>query len=222
MKEFYLVPTHEMDEIQNKTTIPKTSDNPYNDENKLFNNDKISRETILEIKQQMDRLRSEINSKTIAKTEEKRKKVPHQIKENSKLPQYMKLIFGNVPNGFEISAMNTISDLEKNGVIVVNDDGYVSLYDGRDEIKLKDFIRAVFVRDAKVSHIKGFLGEVVSFIDEKNIRNNKLIELSKLSKSMKEENDRQNDLSQSDEEFHESVLDVQGGRKPKFVEWIVY
>ena len=74
MKNFYLVPTQEMDEIQNKTTFPKKSDNPYNDENKLFNNDKISRETILELKQQMDRLRSETNSKTNAKTEEKRKK----------------------------------------------------------------------------------------------------------------------------------------------------
>ena len=105
MKEFYLVPADEMDEIQNKTNIVKKSDNSYNDEKKFFNNDKISRETISEIKQQMSRLLSEHNRKTNANTEEK--KVSFEIKENFKLPEYIKVIFGNVPKGLEIIAMKT-------------------------------------------------------------------------------------------------------------------
>ena len=31
MKEIHLAPTHELDEIQNKTSIVKESGNPYND-----------------------------------------------------------------------------------------------------------------------------------------------------------------------------------------------
>ena len=126
----------------------------------------------------------------------------------------MKLIFVNVPNGLEIIAWKAIADLEKNGVIVLTNDGYVSLKDGKDEIKLKYFICAVFIRNAKVSHIKEFLGEVVSFIVQNDVCNNKVIGLSNLSRSMKEENDKQNDLSQSDEDVHESVLDVQGSSNP--------
>ena len=94
------------------------------------------------------------------------------MSENSKFTEYMKLLNGKVHNSSEVIAWKTIAQFEKKCVNVLNYDGYLSLNDGRDEIKLKGFMSATFIRTAKVSHIKVFLGEVVRYIIENDITKN--------------------------------------------------
>lgn len=226
MKEFYLVPAHEMDEIRNKSHDSKEKINPYPVENKLFNNENLSKETVLEIKQQMDRLRSEIQNNISAKKEEK---IPNMKNENPKHLNYMKAVMGNTPSGLELVAMKTIEDLEKNGVILTVNGKYAMLKDGSgDEVSLRDLIRAIFVRNAKVSHIKEFLTQIIGHINMDNIRNDKLREIGKRSKSFKEEPEDSSQYNNSSDEegdvFHDSVLQTSGGRltNSKVIPWITY
>ena len=226
MKEFYLVPVHEMDELRNKTPDVKDSSNPYADENKLFNNENLNKETILGIKQQMDRLRSEIHDKISNK---KKEEIPIVKNENQKHLSYMKTIIGNVPSGSEVEAMKTIDDMEKNGVIVTVNGKYARLNDGSgDEVSLRDLIRAIYIRNAKVSHIKVFLSKIINHISKDIIRNEKLIELDILSKNSKKEEevfpDGDTTIGDGEDVFYDNVLDVSGGSniKTKFVPWMVY
>ena len=70
-----------------------------------------------------------------------------------------------------------INDLEKSKVITTDDLGYVTLNDTGDEVNLKDLLRAILVRNACVSHIKGFLTKTLVYIDENLNTNEKLIQL---------------------------------------------
>ena len=53
----------------------------------------------------------------------------------------------------------------KEGIIAINDLGYVTLNDKYDEVKLKDLLCEIFVRKASVSHIESFLTKILVYID---------------------------------------------------------
>ena len=61
--------------------------------------------------------------------------------------------------------------------------GYVTLSGMGDEVKLKDLIRAIFVRNARVPRIKSFLCKISIRVDENIIKIEKLIELLSYQKN---------------------------------------
>ena len=70
-----------------------------------------------------------------------------------------------------------ISKLKKSKVIPIDDLGYVTLSGTGDEVKLKDLWRAIFVHNARVTHIESLLSKTHKHIDENIIKNKKLIKL---------------------------------------------
>ena len=146
----------------------------------------------------------------------------------SKILRYMKFIYASVPNGLDDKAYNLIKKLEKNRVITINDLGYVTLNDTSDEVKLKDLLRAIFVREARVSHIESFPTKIFIHIDENLIKNEKLIKLSNDKKSIKPEYDSHTD-DDSGELFQDtsedSTLSLSGAGirvYNKIIHWITY
>ena len=85
-----------------------------------------------------------------------------------------------------------INKLEKK-VLATNALGYVTLNDTGDEVKLKDLLRALFFRKARVSHIESFLSKILIHTEENLIKNEKLIKLLNDEKSIKPEYDSHTD-----------------------------
>ena len=97
----------------------------------------------------------------------------------------LKYIYASVPNWIEQDVYNLISKLEKSKDISLDDLGYVTMSGTGDEVKLKDLLRAFFVHNARVTHIKSFLSKILKHID-KNIfeheKLNKLLSREKIKK----------------------------------------
>ena len=235
MKEFYLVPIHEMEDLQNssKASMNHVSMNPEKKERKVFDNENINNEAKIEIQGHINRLLRDSNGKNngvvMSSDSESR---PLKMQENEiklKNHRYLKIIYSSVPNGLEEKAYNLISKLEKTNVISIDNLGYVTLNGTDDEVKLKDLLRAIFVRKARVSHIESFLTKIIIHIDYNLIKNEKMIKLSSHEKSVKDEYESHTDDDHS-EIFEDTLQDSRlslsgGGRIPvtnKIIKWIIY
>ena len=232
MKEFYLVPTHEMEDLQNSNKSVDNDNpslNPQRKEQILFNNGNINKEAKLELQGHMNRL--------VRKSKDHKNKIIAYPTDNvgsvnevdEKYFSYMRFIFANVPNGFEQNAYNLVSKLEKSGVIKTNDDGGVTLNSTDKEIKLKDLLRAIFVCNGKVSHIKKFLTNFVLHLDKDIIRNKKLIKLIDDVNHIKREYDSSSE--DDNDKFHDTMslednaLNLRGSGVQvtnKLIPWIIY
>ena len=230
MKEFYLVPIHEMEDLQNlsKVSMNHVSLNPQKIERNIFDNENINKQAKIEIQGHMNRLLRESNEpKNRVVTSPDSKPVKMQEDEiKPKIHKYMKFIYANVPNGLEEKAYNLINKLEKNKIIAINELGYVTLNDTGDEVKLKDLLRAIFVRKARVSHIESFLSKILIHIEENLIKNEKLIKLSNEEKSLKPEYDSDDDSGELFQDTMEnSTLSLSGAGirvSNKVIKWITY
>ena len=234
--EFYLVPIHEMQDLQNssKASMNNVSINPEKKEREIFDNQNINKEAKIEIQGHINRLLRESKGKknAVVMSPESESR-PLKMQENEiklKNHRYLKIIYASVPNGLEEKAYNLISKLEKSNVISIDYLGYVTLNGTGDLVKLKDLLRAIFVRKARVSHIQSFLTKIIIHIDENLIKNEKLIKLSNDEKSIRDEYDSHSD-DDSGELFQDTLQDSRlslsggGGGIPisnKIIQWITY
>ena len=102
----------------------------------------------------------------------------------------------------------------------------MTLNDTGDEVKLKDLLRAIFVRKARVSHIESFLSKILIHIEQNLIKNEKLIKLSNEEKSLKPEYDSDDDSGELFQDTMEnSTLSLSGAGirvSNKVIKWITY
>ena len=75
-----------------------------------------------------------------------------------------------------------------------------------DEVKLKDSLRAIFIQNARVSHIESFLSKILKQIDENIFKNQKLIKLLSQEKINKHDYESLSDEDGA-ETFQDTVLD---------------
>ena len=237
MKEYYLVPTHEIDN-------PQLNKVPVNDNTKdrqLFSSDQISKSDIIEIHNQLNKIRREyekgaftrpsLEGKVLASEEDKviGETVPSLESEENRgntLDKTMTNVMSIVPKDASESAKRFINVITVNKILEFDQEGNVTLPSSRRKIPLKDFIRGVFVGNAKVKHIKDFLKElfhnlglILNSDGFEFIRNKKLIDLLKVkpeSDSLIEEQT----LSDIDTSF-KSPLKGGNLRKKDSIPWII-
>ena len=224
MKEFYLVPANEMTLFHNRGIL--------NDENRkekeLFNKE-IPKGEIMELDNQINRLRREtrklhevntiqnrenfgynqptlhkvddvktvkklqnndnihntklhnVNPTSIANSQNSGKK--KKIENIDVLKEYEDQIENSieiVPRGYTHEVRYLLRELIQNNVVTLDKAGDIVLISTNESIRLTEFLRAVFVRLAKVKHISSFLKKIMTYEGlERYVRNQKLLKLMK-------------------------------------------
>ena len=76
----------------------------------------------------------------------------------------------NVPKAYVEEEYDMIRKLYENGI--TSFDLYVNIInvENSEKIKMKDFLRAVFIKEAKVSHIPNFLRTLLGKVNQSYIR----------------------------------------------------
>ena len=232
--EFYLVPIHEMEDLQNssKTSINHKSMKLKKKEREIIENENMNKQTRIELHGHLNRIFRESNDQNnsvVTSSDSPSGSVKmQQNKINLNDIKYLKFIYASVPDGLEQDAYNLISKLEKSNVIRIDDLGYVTLSRTGDEVKLKDLLRAIFVHNARVTHIESFLSKILKDIDENIIKNEKLIKLLGGEKIKKYDFECHRD-EDGFENFHDTMQDIamslsgSGNRVTnKLISWIIY
>ena len=222
MKEYFLVPTHEIEEMKK---ILETKQNPLKTVNEtpeknVFENKSISKEDMIELHNQINWLRRLNESVDKTKIDEKhdvlqlqneidrlrrlnesvdktkiheKNNVNSGVNELNDITSMIKvsnrdikksfnlrnkhIIEDNIPKSYVDEAYELLKRLhEKNVIELDNYDNIVNVANNK-KITLKDFLRGVFIKEAKVSHISDFLKDVIIKIDQRYIRNRKALEL---------------------------------------------
>ena len=232
MKEYYLVPTCEMDQIlENRKDVNNNNNVTTEDEKKLFRDPKVTQNNVMDLHEQFNRLRREIEQKNkninnnnvnsnifprnqmektsqadvsqsiltqgedLSKTEpgnENMKSLLEDSKDNIKdvsisriqAQSYMDNFADVIQDGLEVvprglinEANGMVKQLIRNGVVSLDEDGYIINRSRGGKVLFRDFMRAIFVRQAKVNHISHFLMKILRNIPDRHIRNPKALEL---------------------------------------------
>ena len=176
MKEYFLVPSYEMQELQK---VKDSEDNKIESkpEQKLYKEEILTKQDILELQNQINKLRRD--TEVIKSEEQIKTNVDREIDKVGAvdLSKYKDIIESNVPKEIIKQSYELLLDLNKNRQLGFRGNELIVNIPTGEEIKLSDFLRAIFVKNAKVSHIYDFLRGIIKHIKEQYIRNRKALEL---------------------------------------------
>ena len=180
MKEYFLVPTYELEQLKKTSEMKSESldSKKLSDDKEIFHNNIISKADILELHNQINRLRRE--TELLTKKAAINKKVDSDLSKTSLKRDFKninkQIIEENVPKAYFHEGYDMIRNLYENGIITFDVDDNVINVENGEKIKMKDFLRAIFIKEAKVSHISFFFKTVLSKVNKSYIRNRKALE----------------------------------------------
>ena len=241
MKEYFLVPTFELEVLKKRgdgRNLPeKIKSKP---EQKFFENESISKEDILELHNQINRLRREtemFKNKNVTMDKDQSKVDDVYVKKgfnNSKqaivddVSGHFKLknkniIEENIPKANVKEGYQMLKDLYEKSIIKIDDEDNIINVKNNEKVKLRDFLRAIFIKEAKVSHISLFLKYILSKINQSYIRNRKALEMV-IGKKENYDVEEDSTIDSEEEVFEESVGDeatLRGGAKREdlYISW---
>ena len=181
MKEYFLVPTYELEQLKKTSEMKSESSVSKNlsDDKEIFHNNIISKADILELHNQINRLRRE--TELLTKQGAINKKVDSDLSRLNSKRDFnhvnKQIIEENVPKAYFDEGYDMITKLHENGIINFDQHDNVINVENGEKIKMKDFLRSVFIKEAKVSHIPKFLKTTLSKVNQNYIRNRKALEM---------------------------------------------
>ena len=251
MKEYYLVPAHEIDDAHAKK---HTEEGDKSKDKQLFDNKQITKSDIIELHNQLNRLRRQNETNTsdiyksedfsklnygstvgtkqednsIVKSEDHDNISTRESKPNKSHEEIISANLGVIPKDYVEKVRNFIHLVLQHENVDLDQLGNILLVNTGKKILLKDFFRGLFVRNAKIKHIRDFLKEILKDIEDilikqgsKFVRNEKVFEL--ISEINHKDDSNGEEQSHSDLE-EEAYLSFTGGKLSKvgFIPWIVY
>ena len=269
MKEYYLVPAHEIDKVhadkQNLGDISK--------DKQLFDNDHITKADVIELHNQINKLRRENessdrgsahqpylkhtplrststihennnpsnqndnkvgnlpvtkheNNSTVKSEGNRTDNAIAHSQDNKTSDEILEKYLWVVPKGYIAYVRNFIKLVLARKNVELDRFGNIILVSSGKKVPLIDFLRGLFVRNAKVSHIKDFLkemfhtvGDIVHKQGSKFIRNEKVFDLLTEIEQKEEVSSEEQTLSDMEED---SNLSLKGGKLSKIhsIPWI--
>ena len=236
-----------MESIQNNCNDKKEKYSSNGDnykEKQIFNNDNISKQDVIELYNQMNKLRRQNenfipithNNKIISTTVENDKTInkietqPEKIKEKQSINSnmidsglYLELVLKDidvVPKEYMFLAHNLLDYLVKNKIVYLRKPAYIIASENGAEIFLRDFLRGIFVRKAKISHIKNFLKTIITNIENIYIKNEKVMDFKY---KLFENNSIISENELTLEGNNDENIEMQGGGLPiNYVNWCLF
>ena len=186
MREFFLVPVNELEKFLpakiSQSSLHDTGNHPTVMTDNLINNNELSPDTVVNLYEKINSLRKEYDNMKREKEKRENEVVAEQkniadntlIQNRNRIKLVLESAISVVPKDSLDTARELVEKLIKDHIVTLENPDKIVLINDNLSVSLRDFLRALFIRQAKVSKIQKFLSKILPYINAKYIRNRKV------------------------------------------------